>query len=109
MGLPMQRLSATGGAVPTIQIAEAPPTNSELESAPVTLAIPTYTLSAGERDTVASCLVLEAANQGEFGMRSVMAVIRNRAGGRAELLALTVLRQKQFTAFNKLTAGRETL
>ncbi len=72
-------------------------------------AIPKYTLTTMERETVAACLVLEAANQGEFGMRSVMAVIRNRARGIPELFAPTVLRQKQFSALNKLTAGRESL
>ncbi len=76
---------------------------------PVYLTIPKYTLSNTEREIVAACLVLEAANQGEFGMRSVMAVIRNRARGLPELFAPTVLRPKQFSALNSLTAGRETL
>ena len=50
-----------------------------LEAAPISFSIPKYSLSLKERETVAACLVLEAANQGDFGMRSVMAVIRNRA------------------------------
>lgn len=76
--------------------------------APISFAIPKYTLSSSEREIVAACLVLEAANQGDFGMRSVMAVIRNRARGQPELFAYTVLRPKQFSAFNQLTAGRDT-
>jgi spore germination cell wall hydrolase CwlJ-like protein len=76
---------------------------------PVSFTIPKYALSANERETVAACLVLEAANQGDFGMRSVMSVIRNRARGQPELFMQTVLRPKQFSALNQLTAGRETL
>lgn len=75
---------------------------------PVTLSIPKYSLTAKERETLAACLVLEAANQGDFGMRSVMSVIRNRARGLPELFAPTVLRAKQFSALNMLTAGRES-
>lgn len=70
---------------------------------------PVYKLSRLERETLAACLVLEAASQGEFGMRAVMAVIRNRAGGEPELFAPTVLQPKQFSALNKVTAGYETL
>ncbi len=86
---------------PVPMIYETPP--------PIAFSVPRYALSATERETVAACLVLEAANQGDFGMRSVMAVIRNRARSQPELFAPTVLRAKQFSAFNKLTAGRETL
>lgn len=68
-----------------------------------------YRLSDQERETVAACLVLESASQGEIGMRSVMAVIRNRARGHPELFAPTVLREKQFSALNPHTAGRESL
>lgn len=76
---------------------------------PVMFVVPKYALTPMEREMIAACLVLEAANQGEFGMQGVMAVIRNRARGQPELFAPTVLREKQFSAFNKLTAGRETL
>src|SRR4051794_14004419 len=87
-----------------------PPAAADVSPAPaVFFAVPKYTLTAGERDIVAACLVLEAANQGDFGMRSVMAVIRNRARGIPELFAPTVLREKQFSALNKVTAGRETV
>lgn len=75
----------------------------------VSFSVPKYTLTARERELLAACLVLEAANQGEFGMRSVMAVIRNRARGFPELFAPTVLRAKQFSALNSVTAGRESL
>lgn len=87
-----------------------PPTSSEAESPPVVrFELPKYTIPAIERETIAACLVLEAASQGDFGLRSVMAVVRNRAGARPELFAHTVLRPKQFSALNKLTAGRESL
>ncbi len=89
-----------------------PPIPSLMVEAPaptISFAIPKYTLTASERDLVAACLVLEAANQGEFGMRSVMAVIRNRARGFPELFAPTVLRAKQFSALNTLTTGRESM
>jgi spore germination cell wall hydrolase CwlJ-like protein len=43
------------------------------------------------------------------GMRAVMAVIRNRARGLPELFAPTVLREKQFSAFNFVTSGHESM
>jgi spore germination cell wall hydrolase CwlJ-like protein len=96
-------------AVPLLfQIEPRPP---ETLSAPpkVEFSIPKYSIPQVERETVAACLVLEAASQGDFGMRSVMSVVRNRSRARPELFALTVLRPKQFSALNKLTAGRESL
>lgn len=81
----------------------------KLSEAPtISFEIPKYALSEWEREIVAACLILEAANQGDYGMRGVMAVIRNRARGLPELFAQTVLREKQFTALNKLTSGRES-
>jgi len=97
-GLLMVRLERP---VPMLAVPPAP--------AAISFSIPKYTLTASERETVAACLVLEAANQGEFGMRSVMAVIRNRARGFPELFAPTVLRAKQFSALNSVTAGREPM
>lgn len=90
-------------AEPEITLVEKPATVS------FTLAVPRYTLTVSERDTVAACLVLEAASQGDLGMRGVMAVIRNRARDLPELFAPTVLRRKQFSALNKFTSGRGTL
>lgn len=78
------------------------------EVPPVTFTIPKYELPPADRDLIAACLILEAASQGDFGMRAVMSVIRNRAGGQPELFAPTVLRPKQFSALNGLTAGRES-
>ena len=75
----------------------------------VHFSVPRYSLTAVERETVAACLVLEAASQGDYGMRGVMSVIRNRARSRPELFAGTVLQPKQVSALNRLTAGRETL
>lgn len=92
-------------AVPTIVLTDSPPTNA---GPTVTFAVPKYVLTAQERDLVASCLVLEAASQGEFGMRGVMAVIYNRSRGLPELFATIIVQEKQFSAFNKMTAGRES-
>jgi spore germination cell wall hydrolase CwlJ-like protein len=91
--------------VPTIVLSEPPPISVGPQ---VTFAVPKYTLTPQERDLVASCLVLEAASQGEFGMRGVMAVVYNRSRGLPELFTPIVLQEKQFSAFNKMTAGRET-
>jgi hypothetical protein len=105
--LPINDSRASGSTTPVIQFDKEPPVATGIPT--VTFAVPKYSLTKTEAETVATCLVLEAANQGEFGLRSVMAVIRNRAHGRPELFAATVLREKQFSALNKLTAGRETL
>lgn len=99
-----------GAAVPLIVLSSPPPREEPAASTPsVTFSVPRYTLTQDERELVATCLVLEAASQGDFGMRGVMSVIRNRARGLPELFAPTVLREKQFSALNKLTAGRESL
>jgi spore germination cell wall hydrolase CwlJ-like protein len=95
--------------IPLIRLDEpmtAAPREPELP--PVSFSIPKYTLPAADRETIAACLVFEAASQGDFGMRGVMAVIRNRAGGHPELFIPTIMRAKQFSALNKLTTGRET-
>ena len=89
--------------IPTIRLFEPPLSRDPLPPV-IFFAVPKYTLTQHERETIAACLVLEAANQGEFGMRSVMAVIRNRARALPELFAPTVLRSKQFSALNKVTA-----
>jgi spore germination cell wall hydrolase CwlJ-like protein len=94
-----------GAVVPMIQLSPPAPVDA---SPTITFSVPKYTLTAEERDLVASCLVLEAASQGEFGMHGVMAVIYNRARGLPELFAPIVLQQKQFSALNKMTAGRES-
>ncbi len=87
-----------------------PVLDARAQAAPtISFAIPRYELTSDERELVAACLVLEAASQGERGMRGVMAVIRNRSRGQPVLFTTTVLREKQFSAFNKLTAGRESL
>lgn len=97
---------ASSFSIPVIRLSE-PETPA---AAPVvSFMVPKYQLTALERDTVAACLILEAASQGEFGMRGVMAVIRNRARTLPELFAPTVLREKQFSAFNRTTAGLEPL
>lgn len=94
---------------PSVRITPAPLPVEDGADLTVRFSMPKYQLTSLERETVAACLILEAANQGDFGMRSVMAVIRNRAQGRPELFGPTVLRQKQFSALNAHTSGRESL
>jgi spore germination cell wall hydrolase CwlJ-like protein len=91
--------------IPQVAVDEPEP----VASPSVRFSIPRYELSQAEREVVAACLILEAASQGEIGLRGVMAVIRNRARGLPELFEPTVLRKKQFSALNKVTAGRESL
>ncbi len=99
-----------GAVAPLIVLANPTRPSPPAESTPqVTFSVPKYELTPNEREIVAACLVLEAASQGDFGMRGVMAVIRNRARGLPELFVPTVLREKQFSAMNKLTAGRESV
>lgn len=102
--VPTAPAAASGFVVPTIRLTEP-----EQPSPTISFVIPKYALTPLDRETVAACLVLEAASQGDFGMRAVMAVIRNRARGLPELFAATVLRPKQFSALNRITAGRESL
>jgi spore germination cell wall hydrolase CwlJ-like protein len=101
--LPLIASGAGNFTIPKIRLYEPgePPT--------VSVTIPRYALTPAERETVAACLVLEAASQGDTGMRAVMAVIRNRSRGLPELFAATVLREKQFSALNTITMGQETL
>lgn len=103
IALPL-RGAATTVVTPQIQLPAEPSTLPA-----VSVVIPAYSLTPIERETVAACLVLEAASQGDFGMRSVMSVIRNRSRQLPELLAPTVLRPWQFSALNPVTAGRKNL
>lgn len=75
----------------------------------ISLTIPKYSPTRDEIETVAACLVTEAACQGPQGMRGVMAVIRNRSRGLPELFYPTVMKPLQFSALNKVTSGRESL
>jgi hypothetical protein len=70
---------APGSFPLVIRLAEPEPVTGQPA---VSFAVPRYQLTALERETMAACLVLEAASQGEFGMRGVISVIRNRARGR---------------------------
>ena len=96
-------LAASTFTTPIIRLSEP-----ELEPR-VSLTIPKYELTKIDRETVAACLVLEAASEGDYGMRAVMSVIRNRARGLPELYAPIVLRPKQFTALNDVTSGRVSI
>ena len=108
VGLP--RLGATD-----LQVTPAPPPPAAAWSPLVTFTVPkpppappAPALTPDDRELVAACLVLEAASQGQRGMRGVMAVIRNRSEGEPDHFAATVLREKQFSALNSLTEGRES-
>ncbi len=59
-----------------------------------------------ERQIIASVLVLEAANQGEIGMRAVLHVIDNRASGNPERAIGQVARRKAFSCLNGITSQR---
>jgi len=100
-------LSLPSFAMAAGQTAPSADSGPQNPSPRIAVPIPKYTLTAPEIETVAACLVLEAASQGPEGMRGVMAVIRNRSRGRPELFEPIILKRKQFSAFNRLTAGYE--
>jgi hypothetical protein len=58
------------------------------------------------RQIIASVLVLEAADQGEAGMRAVLHVIDNRAGGDPSRALGQVARPAAFTSLNGVTGQR---
>lgn len=60
-------------------------------------------LSHYERKIVASCLVLEAASDGELGMQAVLNVIYNRAEKNVNRVLKEVVKPKQFSCFNSVT------
>jgi spore germination cell wall hydrolase CwlJ-like protein len=59
--------------------------------------------SSYERQIIASVLVLEAADQGEDGMRAVLHVINNRAGNNPARAIGQVARKKAFSCLNAIT------
>lgn len=61
-------------------------------------------VSQYDRQIIASVLVLEAACQGEEGMRAVLNVINNRAKGDPEGAVAQVARRKAFTCINAITS-----
>lgn len=61
---------------------------------------------AWEKQIVASCLVLEAANQEEEGMRAVASVIHNRANGDSSEILKVVKKPYAFTSLNSATTGK---
>lgn len=63
-------------------------------------------LSHYERKIVASCLILEAASDGEEGMRAVLNVIFNRADRQPQKVVQEVVKPKQFTSLNSVTGQR---
>ena len=64
----------------------------------------TLNVCAAKIDLIQSVLVLEAANQGEAGMRAVFEVLRNRAGStQINSLYFEARRPKQFSCLNNLS------
>ncbi|MBC2605635.1 cell wall hydrolase [Pelagicoccus albus] len=59
-----------------------------------------------EKEIVATCLVLEAANQGESGMQAVASVIANRAKGDPSQYLSIVKTPYAFSALIKPTTGK---
>ena len=57
-----------------------------------------------ERQIVAAVLVLEAADQGEAGMKAVLHVIDNRAGHNPQRAIAQVARRKAFSCLNSVTS-----
>ena len=57
-----------------------------------------------ERQIVATVLILEAADQGVEGMRAVLHVIDNRAGGDPYRAVGVVARRKAFSCLNSVTS-----
>jgi len=65
-----------------------------------------YTPDPWERQIVAACLILEAADQGEIGMTAVANVIANRADGNARKFYREVKRPYAFSSLNRATTGK---
>lgn len=65
--------------------------------------------SGYERNVVAACLVLEAANQGELGMRAVMAVILNRSRQTHASLYAVATAPRQFSCLNGVVGSPSAL
>lgn len=65
-----------------------------------------YEASDWERQIVATCLILEAANQGEAGMQAVAAVIANRASKDASRYISIVKQPYAFSALNSASSGK---
>lgn len=63
-------------------------------------------LSSYERQIVTAVLVLEAADQGEEGMRAVLHVIDNRAGHDPYRAIGVVARRKAFSCLNSVTSQK---
>ena len=100
LSLPLSALAAG-------QTASLANSDAQNPSPQIAVPFPRYTPKALEIETVAACLVLEAASQGPEGMRGVMAVISNRSHGQPELFEPVVMKRRQFSAFNRLTSGYE--
>lgn len=59
-----------------------------------------------ERQIVAACLILEAANQGEEGLRAVASVIANRAERVPDRYLAVVKQPYAFSALNKASTDK---
>ncbi len=65
-----------------------------------------HTPDPWERQIVASCLILEASDQGMEGMTAVANVIENRAYGNSRKFLKVVRRPYAFSSLNKATTGK---
>ncbi|MBK1879431.1 cell wall hydrolase [Pelagicoccus mobilis] len=61
---------------------------------------------AWEKQIIASCLILEASNQGEEGLRAVASVIANRADRDSKPYIFIVKQPYAFTALNKASTDK---
>jgi len=71
--------------------------------------IPFSLQAISERETIATCLVLEAGSAGDKAMIAVMNVIQNRAKQDSNKYLSVIRKPFQFTCFNGLMGKRVTL
>jgi len=64
-----------------------------------------YVLGIADIDIVAATIIGEAGGEGTDGMKAVKNVLQNRSSKRNSSLAGEALRPKQFSMWNKATAG----
>ena len=62
-------------------------------------------ISISDDDVIAATIIGEAGGEGMDGMKAVKSVLQNRADARGSSIAGEALRPKQFSMWNKATAG----
>lgn len=73
---------------------------------PLSLFAKTEEEQTWERHVIASCLILEAANQGQEGLQAVASVIANRANRQPENYLAVVQHPYAFSALNKASTDK---